>query len=96
MIQNRFEKNQFFLGSFYSVLLKGCSVSSMNCGKVSCGPFLFSHLKMEEDRRFIGVVLISLQPVEVAGGFCEELELNRYVFSTFAVNHSIEDCVSLF
>ena len=68
--QNTFEDNQFFLDDFYSMLLKGCSVSGMNCGEFRCGPFLLSQLKMEEDRRGIGVGLISVRPVQDAGGFC--------------------------
>ena len=87
--QNRFEENQFFLGGFYSVLLKGCSVSSMNCGEVICGPFLLSLLKMEEDRRGIGVGLISARPVEDAGGFCEEVSLNIVALSTFNIGDSV-------
>ena len=43
----------------------------MNCGKVSCVPFLFILINMEEDRIFIGVGLISVIPVEDYGGVCE-------------------------
>ena len=50
---------------------------------------------MEEDRRCIGVGLISAGPVEEAGGFCEEVALNRVALSTFAIGDIVEDGVSL-
>ena len=59
--------SQFFLGDLYSAFLKGCSIASMNCGEISCGPFLFSLLNTEEDKRGIGVVMISIRPVEYSG-----------------------------
>ena len=61
----------------------------MNCGKVSCVPFLFILINMEEDRIFIGFGLISVIPVEDYGGVCEEVSLNRFALSTFAIDDSV-------
>ena len=51
---------------------------------------------MGEYRRGIGVGLISIIPVEDAGGGCEEVSLNRVALSTFAVGDSVYDGVSLY
>ena len=67
--KNRFDANNFFFYDMYSVLLKGCSVTSTNCVQVGCGPFILSLLNTEEYRRGARVVLISVRPVEYAGGF---------------------------
>ena len=72
----------------------GCSVASMNCGEVSCVPFLLNQLNMEEYKRVIRVGMISVIPVEDAGGVCEEVTLNRVVLSKFAIGDSIKDVVS--
>ena len=93
--QNTFEDNQFFLDDFYSMLLKGCSVSGMNCGEFRCGPFLLSQLKMKEDRRGIGVGLIIARPVEDAEGFCEEVTLHKVTLSAFNIGDRVEDGISL-
>ena len=93
--QNRFEENQFSLDDLYSALLKGCSVASMNCGGVRCGPFILSQLKVEEDIRGIGVSLIIVIPVKDAGGCYEKVSLNRVALSTFYIGDNIKDGVSL-
>ena len=67
----------------------------MNCGKVRCGPFPFNLLNFEEDRRGIGVGLISVGPVADAGNFCEELALNRVTLRTFAIGDNVMDGLSL-
>ena len=50
---------------------------------------------MEEDRRGIVVSMISVGPVEDAGGGCEGVSLNRVAFSTFAIGDTAEDAVIL-
>ena len=62
--KDRFEENPFPLDDLYSALLKVSSVASINCGEVSCSPFILSQLNMDEDRRGIGVGLISFRSVE--------------------------------
>ena len=67
----------------------------MNFGEVSCSPFIFSRLNMEEDRRGIRVGLISIRPVEDAV-FCEELALNRFASITLAIGERVSDGVTLY
>ena len=50
---------------------------------------------MEEDRRGIGVGMISAELVEYAGGFCEEVALNRVALDNFSIGDSVEDGISL-
>ena len=50
---------------------------------------------MDEDRRGIRVGLISVRQVADAIFLCEEVALNRFALSTFAICDSIEDGVSL-
>ena len=66
MIQNSFEEEQFSLDDLYSTLFNGCYVASINCGKVRYDPFILIRLKTEEDRKGIGVGMISIRTVEYA------------------------------
>ena len=50
---------------------------------------------MEEYIRGIRVGLISVRPVEDAGGFCDEVALDRVALITFAIGDSVKDSVSL-
>ena len=50
---------------------------------------------MEVYIKGIGVSLISSRPAEDAGGFCEEVSLNRVALSNFAIGASFEGVVSL-
>ena len=95
MIQNSSEESYFPLGGFYYALLKGCYVASMNCGEVRCGPFILIQLNMEEYRRGIRVIMISVRPVEDSEGFCEEVSLNRVVSSNFSIGNSVNYFVNL-
>ena len=95
IIQNIFEDNQCFLDDLYSVLLKRCSVASINFCRFRCGTFILGRLKTEDDIQGIWVGLISARPVEDNVFFSEEVALNRPSLNTFAIGDNAEDGVSL-
>ena len=88
-----FEENQFPLNALYYALLNIYSIASINCADIRCGPFILSRLKMEEDRRGIGVGMIGFVSVEDYG-FYYEVALRRVALSILAIGDSVKDGVN--